>query len=538
MHRALTIPEILDEIFSYYHIQATDWHLDRSAKHRTLLALALACRTFQDHAIAALWRQLIGFRQPILSFLGNVVEPPNLPVTADHWDQLGWKLCQSLSREDWNRFEKYTSHVREITIGYGDFQGLSNFMAFLSVKYLPRGSQGHLFPKLQSLTWRADRTTELPFIHLFAAPPSLRTLTLDFYGTEDTLWLLSILECHLLSLTCLYLVEFDTIDLTDEYHTAFSRAMESRSCQGLESFHANVMDAPALQKLAHLPNLKELKVFIVRNSSGMVSDNQNGFSNLKTLRIYDCQIDFIVSFFRSAQMPLESIVLDACHHDPEAAQPPILVQSSLGDLISSIASQPCQTSLTELEVQYFPDSNGSDRLNSPLSITTLFAFSNLRLCHVEIREIDSAVAGPTFDLNDDALVQMAAAWPYLETLIFKHRAGFHNTSKITFNGFASLLRGCPLLKTLTLSVDATQLDYAFTAGVLNSWVQDLDLLDSIIEEPTTVALILADLFGSLEQVNTWHRDSELYQPLWDEVNSILERMREEAEGSEGSQMNT
>ncbi|KAH7907365.1 hypothetical protein BJ138DRAFT_1116751 [Hygrophoropsis aurantiaca] len=424
MHRALSVPELLDELFSYYHTQA-GWDADRSAKHRTLLALALACRTFQDHAIAALWRQLDSFRRPILCFLRNAVEPPNPPVTRD--------TGTNLDGEDWDRFGKYASHIRELTIEHGDFRGVFNFMAFLSVKYLPRGSQGHLLPKLRTLTWLGDHTTDLPFIHLFAPPSS---------------------------------------------------------------------------------------------------------PNLKTLRIRDCQIDIFVSLFRSAQMPLESIALQLYHHDHDPYQPPFFSQSSLGDLISLIATRPCQNSLKELEMHYFPDPDGSDRLDSALNITILrplFIFSNLRLCHVEI---EGTVADPTFDLNDDALVELAAAWPHLETLVFKRHVGWHNTSAITFNGLASLLRGCPLLETLTLSMNATQLDYAFTGeGALNRWVKRLDLGDSIIEEPTTVALILADLFGSLEKVDTWHRgrNSNLYQPLWGEVNSILEREREE-EGSEGSQM--
>ncbi|KAH7907363.1 hypothetical protein BJ138DRAFT_509060 [Hygrophoropsis aurantiaca] len=411
-------------------------------------------------------------------------------------------------------------------------------MAFLSVKYLPRGSQGHLLPKLQTLTWRGDYTTELPFIHFFASP-SLRTLRLGFYITSHAVSLLSTLDDHFPSLTCLYLPQADSRDRADQYLTAISRAIESRSCQGLECFHADMVDAPALRKLAHLPNLKELTVRMLRNSSGIVSSNYNGFLNLKTLRVHHCQIDILVSFFRSTQMPLESIDLQVYHRDHEPDQLP---QSPLGDLTSLIASQPCQSSLTKLEMRYFRDPDGSDRLDSALNITMLrplFVFSNLRLCHVDIEGIS---ADFTFDLNDDALVELAASWPHLETLIFRRRVGWQNTSTITFNGLASLLRGCPLLKKLTLSMDATRLDYTSTGeGALNRRVKRLNLGDSIIEEPVAVALILADLFGSLEQVDAWpvvRRHRRRYQPLWDEVNSIVKRKREEAAGSGGSQINT
>ncbi|KAH7909665.1 hypothetical protein BJ138DRAFT_1089099 [Hygrophoropsis aurantiaca] len=521
MHRALTVPELLDEIFSYYHSTYGERRGRSRAKRRTLLTLATACSTFQDHAIAALWRRVIGFRRPILCFLRNGAKSPLLPATEDKWDELGWKLCQSISSEDWLRFEKRASHIREIMIGYGDFQGISIFMAFLSVKYLPRGSQGHLFSKLRTLNWKGDHLTEWPFIHLFASP-SLRSLAFWFDEKEADISssLQSTLEYYFPSLTCLKFNEFDFYPRTDEYFTTFTRVIESHSCWKLETFHGDAMDASALHHLSRMPNLKVLTIRIVTYSGGIVSDN--GFSKLRSLKISSWSFDPIISLFRSARMPLETIQLEVLR------EPPTISQSMLQDVIFLIASQPCHGSLTKLTIltDAIPDRFDSTMDNTILR--QLFVF-----CHLYYLRLEAVC---TFDLKDDDLIELAAAWPNLNGLVLNYHHGWKHTSAITFTGLASLLRGCPLMDTLSLSMDATRLDFGFltTPGedALNHRIHHLNLGDSIIEDPVTVAMILDDLFGSLEQVDAWsgvrHREDERshYQILWAQVNTVLKALPE------------
>ncbi|KAH7907548.1 hypothetical protein BJ138DRAFT_1182361 [Hygrophoropsis aurantiaca] len=515
--------KLLDEIFSYYHTNDEDDGECSHTKQRTLLALAVACRAFQDHAIAALWRRLVGFRRPILCFLRNAVKLSIPLVTKDKWDKLGWKLCQSLSREEWHRFEKYASHIRELTLEREDFRGISNFMAFLSVKYLPHGLQGHLLPKLRTLIWRGDQATEFPFIHLFA-PPSMQSLTVVFHDEQADIVsssLLSTLEYHLLSLTYLEFDESDTSLRTDEYLTTISRVIESRSCWGLETFHGDAMDVSALQHLSQLPNLKVLTIHIVRNSSGMALNK--GFSNLKSLQIISWYIDPIFSLFRAVRMQLETIQL-------EFLDGPTFSQAMLQDLVSLITSQPCHRSLIELNILTAAD---PDRFNSTMDdtiIRQLFVFRHLGYLSIH--------AVCTFDLNDNNLIELAAAWPGLYGLVLNGYSRWHRIFTITFKGLASLLRGCPLLEILDLSIDATQLDFGSLTvpgeGALNHGVVYFNLGDSIIEDAAAVARILADIFGSLGQVGAWrkwegHREDERlrYQPLWAEVNAILKSLPEE-----------
>ncbi|KAH7913587.1 hypothetical protein BJ138DRAFT_1111335 [Hygrophoropsis aurantiaca] len=176
MHRALTISEVIFEIFSY--LPEAHWCLEvsrskpsGSAGHVTLAALAVTCRIFRDPALAVRWRRLRGLEALLFLFPSDVVNTPACAKPSH-----SQKLARLPSREEWVRFENYTSYVREIAMCPGADDDIVHALAALSKKYLPCPSQ-HMFRSLQSFTSHQLSASSLVPI-LF--PPSLRCLDLEF----------------------------------------------------------------------------------------------------------------------------------------------------------------------------------------------------------------------------------------------------------------------------------------------------------------------------------------------------------------------
>ncbi|KAH7905897.1 hypothetical protein BJ138DRAFT_704923 [Hygrophoropsis aurantiaca] len=81
MHHALTVPEIVLEIFSYlpkfddpYLRKQPGCYIDTSDGHTTLAALAATCRTFQEPALDVRWRRLSGVYSLIPLFPHDIWE--------------------------------------------------------------------------------------------------------------------------------------------------------------------------------------------------------------------------------------------------------------------------------------------------------------------------------------------------------------------------------------------------------------------------------------------------------------------------------
>ncbi|KAH7916506.1 hypothetical protein BJ138DRAFT_282798 [Hygrophoropsis aurantiaca] len=518
MHHALTISEILYETFSYLpefspYLDVSYDNPGGSRGHKTLAALAVTCRTFRDPALAVRWRRLYGVKPLLFLF------PTDIWLISDDpdgdQDDVESKLARLPSKEEWIRFESYTAYIREILIGPGAFNGIVQVMAALSMKYLPHPSR-HLFPKLQSLIWITQETTGLPLVHLFF-PPSLRCLDLEFRGSMQlgvpAMLLLLEYQCPIFTQ-----LRISGLDDDEQDVATVSRALESRSWRQLETLHCTQIDESALLHLAQLPTLKDLSIHLPGSVSTTVTSNK-GFINLHTLSLVAEDITAAIPFLWSAQLLLKSLQITLSARKSQLLPLPL---SSLQQLFSSISKGLSPTRLTQIEIRRWCDDQHFDITLDITTLQPLLVFSKLK--HVCLDDLCS------FDLNDDALTELANAWPHLEELVLNHCTGWRRTSGITFKGLASLLRACPMLHTLALSIDATQLSFISSTSpgevIQNDRIKTIDLGDSIIENPAAVALILDDLFWALKHVDAWRMysrgDEKLrYEPLWDEVNMHL-----------------
>ncbi|KAG1846727.1 hypothetical protein F4604DRAFT_1547496, partial [Suillus subluteus] len=95
------------------------------------------------------------------------------------------------------------------------------------------------------------------------------------------------------------------------------------------------------------------------------------------------------------------------------------------------------------------------------------------------------------------------AWPQLQVLKF---SSYNTTTTLpTFHGLIGLLRLCPALTSLSLVIDATELDGIDLkcpgGGLCNKHLNFLALGASPMRFPVKVAVILSGLFPRLEKVD-------------------------------------
>ncbi|KAG2346072.1 hypothetical protein BDR05DRAFT_959642 [Suillus weaverae] len=77
MSRVLLVPEILSEVVS--HVNITDTYY-QTESGRSLLALALTCRSFSEQALDALWESLMGIN-PLMQCAG--IEVPDILTSCN-----------------------------------------------------------------------------------------------------------------------------------------------------------------------------------------------------------------------------------------------------------------------------------------------------------------------------------------------------------------------------------------------------------------------------------------------------------------------
>ncbi|KAH7903760.1 hypothetical protein BJ138DRAFT_82489 [Hygrophoropsis aurantiaca] len=295
------------------------------------------------------------------------------------------------------------------------------------------------------------------------------------------------------------------------------RVLESRACQQLQSLDCGDVDESTLNYLAKLATLKDLSVHLLNPLSAGIVFNE-GFVHLQTLSLTVEDMSTAIAFLSSTQLSLKAIKIRMPSTRP---QPRLL--ASLEQLFSMLSTSHCHTRLTQFHLVRQPTSLmvGDIFHEGTLDIAALrplFSFTKMRCV-----DIDGLCS---FDLNDDSLAELANAWPHLEELTLNLSSGWQSTSEITFKGLRSLIQACPLLKSLALAIDATQLNPISRAtpedDIHNDKIEVLDLEDSTIENPIAVARILGKLFRSLKRVNVSPEEEELYE-LWDDVNSHLRK---------------
>jgi hypothetical protein len=146
-------------------------------------------------------------------------------------------------------------------------------------------------------------------------------------------------------------------------------------------------------------------------------------------------------------------------------------------------------------------------------------------------------------LGDDDLERMALAWPQLESFGLLDCTLISATTpcdRITLYGIATLLKHCPMLSNLHVTIDARTTNPRFItdhAGVRNETITSIDVGSSPIGDPTEVARILHSILPNLMKIRmrykNLHPHAQEYLSRWTTVLQVLETLRRESRVSAG-----
>ncbi|KAJ7847271.1 hypothetical protein B0H14DRAFT_3676635, partial [Mycena olivaceomarginata] len=137
-------------------------------------------------------------------------------------------------------------------------------------------------------------------------------------------------------------------------------------------------------------------------------------------------------------------------------------------------------------IQYPPD-----RTKYLLDITTLgilFCFRNLTSIFIE--------SPLEFDLDDSAMLDIAQAWPKIESLQLRFHDATPDKPSTTLGCLQSFALHCPVLRVLAMALDATVVPVTDENSVQNC-LEQLHVFESPLSSPRDVAYYLSSLFPKL-----------------------------------------
>ncbi|KAJ3544150.1 hypothetical protein NM688_g5772 [Phlebia brevispora] len=513
MHRCLSIEEILRIIFAHVRSNGLEWaEVTRRLRQgrpltleglsrlefRTVLSLALTCRTFKEPALDLLWKEQWGLRNLI------ALLPRDLWAMSTVNGRIDMDFRRAPVATDWTRFDHYARRVKWL----------------------------HLTPPPREL----DIPVSIPSSRLLNALRSRGTPILP--NLEGLEWSNGVVPAD----SCNDFTMF--LGPSIKHFTLYTDGDETGQSTG-RSF--DVSEIPSL-----CPEVNVLEIIKDEDRSGnAIAQISTTVSSLRKLVSFSCHTFvpiprdmFIALGIQSQLTDLNLIVgsdedhpnveLLACSASPrrpgnvlESAEPPsrsriatVLRSRSKSYELTRTAIAHCHSLLGRYVTRVIEYSYGDydEANNGPSRI--FLGFDDI-LPLKKFKGLRELSIGCPFNLDDKDLQTIATWWPTLEELSLGG-AGWFN-SQVTLNSLVALARGCPNLNELELSFDPSQPAIFRAPQVPNYQLTRLGVADSpVSESPEAVAARLTTIFPNLEtiDVNTWEQDSP-WEVDWDEVQHNL-----------------
>ncbi|KAG2144468.1 hypothetical protein DEU56DRAFT_789717 [Suillus clintonianus] len=466
------IPELQWTIFQLVHDAN-----DNSLVKKTLLALALTCKSFTGPALKLLWQDLSKFA-PLIRCL-----PQSL------WKQVGRKLefQRVMTVDDWSIFCKYNHHVRSLIINDDDPRIGDETWRALS--YPPFSLP--LLPNLMSLTWSNYSILTSLCIPLFVSPTITKlNLSPCTFGPVEQ----SILSC--ISMLC---------PLVSHFHFHFCSSSESehpstalQNWSHLTSVTTETVSEAAILHLSKLPSLRFLQFKLPSTpiSVDTQKKQRHVFCVLEELVVRCRSVVALDAFLERFFIAPKSISLQITSIRDSARALPALI-SRLPNGCAHGSLECMQLSITELSA-----SHTSIRT---AVLRPLFAFRNLR-------KLDFAAYDYGLRWDDAVLLQMAKAWPLLQQ---------HSSRGVTPGAFVSLLQHCPCLVSVAVIVNWSTIDgHAISpdapyGGLSHKALSKAFFGSPRIHHPERIAAFISAIAPNLASIITWTNiDSDKYSTRW------------------------
>jgi hypothetical protein len=299
---------------------------------------------------------------------------------------------------------------------------------------------------------------------------------------------------------------------TSRAHTADELSLLSdiiRSYKQLVTLGCPHLDFAAWKHLSILPTLLTLNIHECKFHQPMDWDRLYfaRFLNLTTLDFTVQESADIITVLQHSEFPsLKMFKMDVAVLPFEKAQ----------ELFRALTlCKACET-LEGLEI-YSHSPDYEELSDMPLtSIRQFLCFSRLRILGLNVCHIY---------LDNDILLEAMSSWPHIRCLdIHYHDHHDHHDRLpplVTFSGLFAALRTCPHLRTLKLPVDAVNIDIDPDAeSFRHNSLQTLDVCNSSVQDPYTVARIVSSMLPSIEFIVSCY--SNLVFNPWHQVNNFLE----------------
>ncbi|PBK76531.1 hypothetical protein ARMSODRAFT_1078649 [Armillaria solidipes] len=199
MHHALTIPELLHEIFQH----VSDEDLGRN--------VSTVCKQWVDVSVRIVWRTLYDLT-PLLRLVGEIEWEDHLTPGNDFVNTCKFRSLHG----DWTRFDFYNRHVRILYLETG-----TNYQPALSAFAMLRS--GTIFlPNLQEFEWRGYREDWMASVFVMHNSVTAFSLWVEYGFSEEQVGrYFDFIVARMPHLEHLYISGMNTEDTSQ-----FSRALE------------------------------------------------------------------------------------------------------------------------------------------------------------------------------------------------------------------------------------------------------------------------------------------------------------------------
>ncbi|KAJ7622714.1 hypothetical protein DFH06DRAFT_1447192 [Mycena polygramma] len=418
---------------------------------------------------------------------------------------------------DWDRLRLYAPRVK--TLGSGFTWSLHNVFPSLNLV-----SPIALFRNLQTLNWEQD-DVNFHHIHMFLRPTLTRINFRLCSDPETASSLLAILMKRCPKLTEIFISSGHLHLRPVSRFVLDLQAVEALSIPGL--------DQDALEHLSQLQTLKLLSLESPPRFTSLRTSRPNpNFPALRTLRVNSPTITPMAHFFRTCR----NVSLETCHMTLFN----YFTVAELCSFVDRLSGAVSHSSLAELSVEIdrepLHDPDPALYTVLPDTLCLLFCFSNLTYLAL------SSLLG--FDFDDEAVEQMARAWPRMEVLDLSTPMCC-DTPRTTPACLQIFARHCPRLSSLTMAFNGTVVPEATLTSAAytpHERLRDLDVQHSPITSAVAMAHFFLGSFPNLTGISTnWEfydgvdvdefpeqREWVGYLNCWKEVHTLLAELREES----------
>ncbi|KAJ6578521.1 hypothetical protein B0H19DRAFT_1230183 [Mycena capillaripes] len=360
-----------------------------------------------------------------------------------------------------------------------------------------------IFPNLRRLQW-FSKSHVFDHLHLFLSP-TIEDFQLGAVRNISHLSILSnlALKCPSLTKFALHTLELDCETVVSIVSKCVCTLMH------IEVLDVRELDQAALVHLAQLPNVKSLKITAPSQSyhpSPTVFISASGtFPFLENLAFVSAPLSYATTILELASnCPLVSLEMSGVSYR--------LTATDARKFYAALAKHSSHTSLRSITIP--GDPNGYYEPDTPIPPSTTHVYAvggdTLRPLFSFAHLVNVSLAHPVgFDLDDAVIVDMARAWPSIQSLELIASPARHMPSRVTLEGLYAFAKYCPRLRSLCITFDATVVPDTKENGNVRVAQQALESLDvrlSIVTDPSPVGKFLAAIFPGLEAIKIPYLD--------------------------------